>query len=1151
MAMTVGELVATFDLDDSGAAAGITRAELAVAGLRRDINGTLRNTQGDVIRQSAQIGQAIGAGIRTNLDASLADLHPQIAVDADSRPADADVARLVDRIRLLSATIDVDAPVEGVDREITEIRAGLQSLVDSHPDIAIQTNAADALVTLETARRAVADLDHARANIHIDSNAPSAIAALAAVRHEEDALGESGGASQAATGMGQLASTIGGVASQAGMMAGSFGSIVPAVAGLIGALVNMVPAASVAATALLAVAQAGAALKIGSAGIGSALKAAFSTTASSAGAAANSAQKLADAQRAVRDATAQAAVANAAAARTVTSAERALTDAQIQATQAQKALNAARVQAARDLQDQNNNLIDAQQAQRQAVLDVQDALAQLNADRMKGGAVTAEQIQKDQLAYDQAQQHLKEQGITVQRLQSDTAAANKAGVNGSAAVVSAQSQVAKSQQNIRDQVQAVQLAQQAMARTAAQGLESIQKAQEALKQSMVSSAGAANALASAMSKLAPSAQAFVREVIALKPAWHSLQLDVQQRLFLGLAGALASTATSVLPVLRANLVSSAGAMNAMGLGVLSAARNLASSGVLGQAMGSASAGLHNLVGIPGLVVTAFGQLAAAAGPTFQKLTASVASGAASIGASLGKAFASGGLQTAISDAVSLIKELISVGANVGSILMSVFKATSASGGSFLDVLKTISSTLAKAFASPAVQSALKALFGVMNSLATQAAPLLMSALGVIAPVLTALGPPVQAVIAALGQGLAPIITALGPVLLTAAQSFGQLLGVWAPLLPMAGTLIALLGPILTPILAAMGTYWRQITPLVLALGQAIMTTLAPILSALPSIIAPLMTVFTTLTGAVLPILTQLVVALSPSLGILAGTFAALLVAVAPLIQQLAVLIGRGLSVLVPVITPVIGIIGKLATILSGTLAKYITGVIIPAIMALTALLQGHFSQALGYVRQAVSGWISFLASIFVALPARIVAWMQPAITWMRNLPSMLLHALGDLGSLLLGAGGSIVKGFIHGIEQGFDDVKNTLSNLTSLLPSWKGPPAVDAKILTANGALVLRSFMAGIDNEKPNLHRQLAGLTDSLPGLTPGLLGRSGSVGGNVARSGGSAASAAPIHVHVSIGGKDMGEAVLDPIRKTIRNLGGNVQAALGVHGRG
>jgi hypothetical protein len=40
--------------------------------------------------------------------------------------------------------------------------------------------------------------------------------------------------------------------------------------------------------------------------------------------------------------------------------------------------------------------------------------------------------------------------------------------------------------------------------------------------------------------------------------------------------------------------------------------------------------------------------------------------------------------------------------------------------------------------------------------------------------------------------------------------------------------------------------------------------------------------------------------------------------------------------------------------------------------------------------------------------------------------------------------------------------------------------------------------------------------------------------------------SSAPVHFHISVGGKDMGEIVLDPLRKTIKTRGGNVQAVLG-----
>lgn len=37
-----------------------------------------------------------------------------------------------------------------------------------------------------------------------------------------------------------------------------------------------------------------------------------------------------------------------------------------------------------------------------------------------------------------------------------------------------------------------------------------------------------------------------------------------------------------------------------------------------------------------------------------------------------------------------------------------------------------------------------------------------------------------------------------------------------------------------------------------------------------------------------------------------------------------------------------------------------------------------------------------------------------------------------------------------------------------------------------------------------------------------------------------------PIHIHLSIAGKDLGELVIDPIRKTVASRGGNVQAVLG-----
>lgn len=927
--------------------------------------------------------------------------------------------------------------------------------------------------------------------------------------------------------LGSLGSALAGVAQDAGMAAAEFGAVAPMVSGLIATLVDIIPAAAIATTALLAVAQAAAVIKIGTSGIGSALKAAFAPATGGGGGAAAGASKVADSLQAVKDATVQAAAANHQAQEQVATDERAVTTAQQAAKQAQLDLTAARQQAARDLQDMNNQLADSDLDQRQATLNLQEAQEHLAQVKASGADADSEQMQEAQLAADQAAQQVKEATLAQQRQTQDTKAANKAGVDGSKTVLDAQQQVAKSQQDLRDSVQQLADAQAAMARTAQQGLESIQKAQQAANTATAGGAGGVNAYAAAMAKLAPNAQAFVRQVVALGPAWTALKLDVQEKLFAGLAASLKSTAGAVLPTLRKELVNSAGALNAMGLGVLSAAKNLGTSGVLGTAMHAASTGLHNLSGVPGLVVTAFGQLAAAAGPQFDKMTSGVAKMASTIGTLLGNAFKSGALTSAINTAVSLIKEIGGIALNVGGILMSVFKATSSSGGSFLDTLKIISTVLNKAFASPAVQSALKALFGVMNALATGVAPLLMQALAVIAPVLTALGPPVKAVIAALGKGLSPIIKALGPVLLTAADAIGSLLGMWAPLLPMVGQLIAMLGPDLTPILAAMGNYWKQLQAPIRALANALMTVLKPILAQLPTIIKPLVGIFTTLVNTLVPVMTQLVVALAPSLTQLGTSFGQILIALAPVITQFGVLITDALQVITPMLPPLIKLIAQLATLMTGQLAREITLVVVPALKLMADVMSGHFKSAGQDAKKLMSG----------------------IITVVKSIPGEALKALGDIGSALYHAGAGLIQGFLNGIVSKFTNVKETLGSLTNDLTSWKGPPARDAVLLHGNGALVMQGFMGGIASQIPALRSQLGGITAGIGGMAPSIGALPGARGGS--SSAPAPAPSAPIQLTVTLGSTQLGRALIDPLRKVVKDVGnGSVQVAFGT-GRG
>lgn len=106
------------------------------------------------------------------------------------------------------------------------------------------------------------------------------------------------------------------------------------------------------------------------------------------------------------------------------------------------------------------------------------------------------------------------------------------------------------------------------------------------------------------------------------------------------------------------------------------------------------------------------------------------------------------------------------------------------------------------------------------------------------------------------------------------------------------------------------------------------------------------------------------------------------------------------------------------------------------------------------------------------------------ISWVRGLPGRITSALGNLGSLLLGAGRRLIQGLINGITGMIGNIKSTLGRITSMLPDWKGPARVDARILTPAGASLMEGFQSGISSQVPALRRQLQGITGDLPDMT-------------------------------------------------------------------
>lgn len=627
--------------------------------------------------------------------------------------------------------------------------------------------------------------------------------------------------------------------------------------------------------------------------------------------------------------------------------------------------------------------------------------------------------------------------------------------------------------------------------------------------------------ADAMKDLAPSARSFVKEVRALGPAWEKVQQSVQGALFDKLGTSLKTTAKSVLPVLKTQLTSTATALNGMGKEVLTTATGLSESGALGKALSGANKGLTNLSGLPATMLQGLVQLSAAAAPVFEKMTASMGKGLDSLSKRMTESFKSGAMQAAIEKAVGMVKAFAKTVGDIGATLGNIFGPAAEAGAGFLPILAKVAAMAKEVTASPQAQATFEALFTTLAAIGQAVGGILGSALRAVMPILntmvTTLAGPIQAAVSTLAPVIMQLVAAIGNALHPVVATLSRVL---ASLLPIISQVIAQIAGALGPVLELVGGLVAQ---LVTALASA----LAPILAQIPTLLAPILSLFTTLAPILGTIVSALMVALAPALETIGAAIGELMVALAPLIEAIGEILVQAFNALMPVIQGVMPIIQAIANVLSGVLASAITNVVVPAINVITSLLRGDFRGALDAAKSLLTGLGRHFATMFslignlvmagvrkvidlfqqmgtramsavTSMATRIVSsvtsgmgkmssaissGVAKAVGFVKDLPSKAKSALGDLGGLLKSAGRDLIKGFINGITGMVGSLKDKLSSITNMLPDWKGPATLDARILTPNGELLLGGFIKGIENRVPALKSALGGVTSSLPTL--------------------------------------------------------------------
>ncbi|WP_411095993.1 peptidoglycan DD-metalloendopeptidase family protein [Streptomyces sp. 020-2-3H-GM] len=956
-----------------------TAAELALGKLTRD--------SAVDITVSAKINDAAYKRVERALDKLTADRFVQLRATLDTRVAANELRGLTQRQRVRIG-VDVDTRVAADD--ISNLTRRRTVRVAARADTAAANTA----------------LNHVARDRTVQIR--TRLFGLAGITSALGSFGGSGGSASA----------------QAGILSGRIAKIAtaallatPQLSAMGSAIGQLGPLAAVAAPGILTLATAFGAIKLGTSGVGDAIKAALNPAPAEAKAAVTATRQVETAQRSLANAQ-----------RGVADAERNLSQAQRAARQAQADLSAARRQATRDLEDMNQRLRQGALDQKQAALDIEQAELDLAKTRSDPTA-TQLQIQQANLALERARAAAEEQSRQQKRLQVDTAAANKAGVAGSDVVVQAQERIRAANEQVAEQQRGLADAHRAVA-----------DATRAVADAQQSAATQTTKLDTAISKLSPNARGFVSILKEMAPAWRAMKLDVQDSLFDGLGARLQAVGGRILPTVRAGFVGAASELGTMGKNALTAVGNLEKSGQLKGTFDVIRNGLGNINKIPGQIVTGLSQLTIAAGPAWDRITGGAGEAMDRAMDKLAKGLENGKLEEAINTALDVAVQFGGVLADLGGIIKNVFGAAADGGGDFFAVIGQALEEIRRVTALPEIQAALKAIFGAVQAIAGLIAGTLGAVLQAVMPLLAALAPTITALAKALGpvlaqlaqtlgEALMPIITALLPVIGMIGQGLIAVVTALMPLLKPIGDLLTAIITALAPVLAVIVDVIVQVVGALAGPLASVITSLIPIVELIGGLIGDVLT-------ALMPAITPLIALVGQLAATFAGVFVqaiqALMPAIMPLVPVivqivtiLAQLLTAVLTPLAPIITQFAGLFGQLLTVAIGALAPIIKVVadtfaqLLPALQPLFPVI-GQLVGAVGQLLAPLLGLVTLalrpLLAVVGFVAGLLVKGLGAALNFLIPIVVKVLGWIAQLATIV----GKVVKGIVAGFKWLFD-----------------------------------------------------------------------------------------------------------------------------------
>lgn len=555
----------------------------------------------------------------------------------------------------------------------------------------------------------------------------------------------------------------------------------------------------------------------------------------------------------------------------------------------------------------------------------------------------------------------------------------------------------------------------------------------------------------ALQKLAPSAQEAARAIRAMGPAWESLKLDVQQRLFSGLGPIITQLGGSYLPILQSAMGGVADSFNAAFVEV---GKFLAAPSIVKDFAGSFAnlqTGIGNATGALLPLTMAFTDLFAVGSTFMPRLGTAIADLATRFAGFISGARESGQISVWIENGITAAKQFGAILGNIGGVL----SAANSVGGGLMNTLVSITGELDAVVNSVAGQTALTSFFQG----AADATKALLPAMGSLMTVLGVLGPALTGVGQAIAPALVPIIDGIAAGIANATPGltrFAEGLAAWytafTPLLP-------LIGQVAGAIMNGIGNALTFVAPLLTAV-TSVLAFFGPAIAPIAGLIATLVVTFNTLSFI-----------LGPIIGVVRQ-----LIAVWNLLKIAFIASPIGL-----VVTLIAGLVAGLIyayntsetfrNIVNGAFAA--VGAFIGLVIEQAKLVIGSIVTTLTTVATAIGAWVAGVVTWFTDLGTQIVTtvstFVTGVITWWTTLFTTVTGAIG---------------GFVAGVVAWFvglgTQIITTLTNLFNFVMATPFGANLQAIVTAVSG------FVTGVVGWFVNLGQQI---TSAVTGFVSAVIG--------------------------------------------------------------